>query len=92
VGSHLIFEEKFMGNLTDSEDGDCLFSVHYTITVTATGEQIEGAVEVAAQDGKEAFMLAQDMNSVERLLKDADLPAGSGTVEWGDVELEEYSD
>ena len=66
-----------------------MYSVRYTITVIDTGQQIEGVVEVAAQDPKEAFMLAQDMNSTERLLEDADLPEGSGTVEWGDVELEE---
>jgi len=81
-----------MGNLTDSADGDNFYSVHYTITVIETGEQIEGVVEVAAQDPKEAFMLAQDMNSIEDLLEDADLPEGSGTVEWGDVELEEEGD
>lgn len=66
-----------------------MYSVRYTITVIDTGQQIEGVVEVAAQDPKEAFMLAQDINSTERLLEDADLPEGSGTVEWGDVELEE---
>ena len=69
-----------------------MYSVRYTITVIDTGQQIEGVVEVAAQDPKEAFMLAQDMNSTERLLEDADLPEGSGTVEWGDVELEEGND
>lgn len=69
-----------------------MYSVRYTITVIDTGQQIEGVVEVAAQDPKEAFMLAQDMNSTERLLEDADLPEGSGTVEWGDVELEEEGD
>jgi len=81
-----------MGNLTNSADGDCLFRVRYTITVNETGEHVEGAVQVAAQDGKEAFMLAQNMNPIGRLLKSANLPAGSGTVEWGDVELEEDSD
>ena len=81
-----------MGNRSNSADGDSIYSVRYTITVNETGEQVEGIVEVAAQDPREAFMLAQDMNSTERLLEDADLPEGSGTVEWGDVELEEEGD
>lgn len=81
-----------MGNRSGSAKGDSLYSVHYTITVIETGKQIEGVVEVTAQDPREAFMLAQDMNSTERLLEDAELPEGSGTVEWGDVELEEEDD
>jgi hypothetical protein len=78
-----------MGNLTDSADGDGFYAVHYTIK-PKKGKAIKGVVNVSAQDGREAFQLAQDMNPDTHLLEDAGLPADCGAeVEWGDVELEE---
>ena len=83
-----------MGNLTDSADGDNIYSVQYRITLKS-GEVIEGCVEVAAQDDAEAFQLAQGMNELDDLLDDEEVPKenwAGASLEWGDVELEEEND
>ena len=62
-----------MGNLTDSADGDNIYSVQYQLKLK-NGEVIEGCVEVAAQDSGEAFELAHGMNKIEDLLDNEEVP------------------